>query len=154
MEAVLLQDSEQFLIVKDGEIIPLIRSTSNINLPVIINNIPSDKIEVFSNACNNNKLFSALKILSAAELFDNRLHENISEINIKENNLSLTLTDFSSPIYFGNSNEIEKTVFLSKIFSHIKQNKFNDYLDYIDLRYTNLVYLGFDEKYITDKENI
>lgn len=153
-DAVLLQNSEKYLICQSAEILPLMKSTSNINLPVIINNLKDFNAEVFSNACNNDRLFQALKIITTAEIYDQILFNNISEINIYDEHLSIQLIDFPSPIYFGRDNEIEKTVYLSKIFKRIKRNKYSDYLDYIDLRFDELVYLGFDEKFIEDKENI
>jgi hypothetical protein len=153
-DAVLLQKSEKFLICQSAEIVPLANSTSNINLPVIMNNLEDFKAEVFTNACSNDRLFQALKIITTAEIYDPMMFDNISEINLYDENLSIQLMDFSSPIYFGKNNEIEKTVYLSKIFKRIKRNKYSDYLDYIDMRFEELVYLGFDEKFINDKENI
>ena len=153
-DAVLLQGSEKFLICQSAEIVPLVNSTSNINLPVIMNNLQDYQANVFTNACSNERLLQALKIITTAEIYDHILFNNISEINLYDQNLSIQLMDFSSPIYFGKSNEIEKTVYLSKIFKRIKRNKYSDYLDYIDMRFEELVYLGFDEKFINDKENI
>ncbi|MDX1700720.1 MAG: FtsQ-type POTRA domain-containing protein [Melioribacteraceae bacterium] len=153
-DAVILQNSEKFLICESAEIVPLVKSTSNINLPVIINNLKNYKADVFSNACSNDRLFQALKIITTAEIYDQVLFNNISEINIYNENISIQLIDFPSLIYFGIDHEIEKTVYLSKIFKRIKRNKYSDYLDYIDLRFEELVYLGFDEKFINDKENI
>lgn len=155
MDAVLLSGSNQYLVTNNAEIIPLITSTRNINLPVIVNNVNKQKFKVFGDASNNKKLLCALKIISTAELYDKNLYENISEINLNSgNNISLNLSDVSSSIYFGEENEIEKTVFLSKIFKHLKGNSLSEYLHYVDLRYNELVYLGFDEQLSKEKESI
>lgn len=155
MDAVLLSNSKQFMISNMAEIIPWLPSTKNIDLPVIINSSNKEIIEVFSNAVQYKDLFSALKIISTAEIYDQNLYENISEINLRNSgNISLLLSNLQSPIYFGQNNEIEKTVFLSKIFKQIKGNKITEFLDYVDLRFNEMVYLGFDELSTSEKGRI
>ena len=155
MDAIVLNNNKQFMITERAEIIPLVPSTMNLNLPVIIYNTKSEKVKSFKNAIHDSKLFSALKIISTAELYDENLYRNISEINLNnKDHFSIHLTQLSSPIYFGSENEIEMTVFLSKIFKQIQKTEIRDYLDYVDLRYNELVYLGFDEKLTSEKEAI
>jgi cell division protein FtsQ len=155
MDAVLLSNSKQFMISNMAEIIPWLPSTKNIDLPVIISNSNKEIIEVFSSAVQYKNLFSALKIISTAEIYDQNLYENISEINLRNSgNISLLLSNLQSPIYFGQNNEIEKTVFLSKIFKQIKGNKITEFLDYVDLRFNEMVYLGFDELSTSEKGRI
>jgi len=155
IDAILLSNTKQFMITNNAEIIPLIVSTKNIDLPVIVSNRKENQTEIFGNAAKNEKLFCALKIISAAEVYDRQLYESISEINLDTgNNIFIQLTDFASPIYFGVGLEVEKTVFLSKVFKHLKGNKLTDYLKYVDLRFTDLVYLGLDEQLTTQKETI
>lgn len=155
MDAILLDNSSQYIITDRAEIIPLISSTRHLDLPVIVRNIKGTKIKLFEDASSNEELLSALKIISTAELYDKDLYNSISEINLnKKNEISVQISEISSPIYFGNENQIEKTVFLSKIFKHMKSNKLSDYLNYVDLRYNELVYLGFDEQITRGKETI
>ncbi len=154
MDAILLEENNQFLISDMAEIIPFIPATKNIDLPVIVANKNKD-IQLFRSAINNNKLLCALQIITTAKLYDNTLYENISEINLTDKqNVALYLSEIESPIYFGLEDEIEKTVYLSKIFKHIKGNKISKYIDYIDLRYNQFVYLGLDEKLTKDKGRI
>lgn len=155
MDAVLFCNSKRFMITDRSEIIPLIPSTRNIDLPVIIDNNKLNKLKLFGNACNDDGLNCALKIISTAEVYDKVLYKNLSEINISDNNnLTLNLSELSCPIYFGKNNEIEKTVFLSKVFKHMKGNALVEYMNYVDLRYNELVYLGFDEKINKEEESI
>ncbi len=155
MDAILLDNSQQYMITDRAEIIPLITSTRHLDLPVIVRNSKKIKIKLFEDASSNEDLFSALKIISTAELYDKDLYNSISEINLnKKNEISVQISGISSPIYFGNENQIEKTVFLSKIFKHMKSNNLSDYLNYVDLRYNDLVYLGFDEQITRGKEAI
>lgn len=154
-DAVLLNNQDNYLITENAEILPLINSTRNIDLPVIVNRYDTKKISVFENAKFFSNLFCALKIISTAELYDSNLYMRLSEINISnEKDISLLLTNFSSPIYFGSGYEVEKTVFLSKIFKKLNGNDLSNYLDYVDLRYDEMVYLGFDEQLTSDKGKI
>ena len=155
IDAVLLSKSKQYMISIDSEIVPWLPSTKNINLPVIIDNYAAESIHVFDSAVSNENLLCALKIISTAKVYDNNLYQSISEINLnKGGGVSIHLSDLTSPIYFGKNNEIEKTVFLSKIYQHVKGNKITNYLDYVDLRYNEMVYLGLDELSTRDEEKI
>ena len=155
MDAILLNSNKQFMITEESEIIPLGSSTINLNLPVIIYNDKSDKLKLFGSARNNKALLSALKIITTAELYDKDLYRSISEINLNNHHhISILLSKISYPIYFGKENEIEKTVYLSKLFKQMQGNELKDYLNYVDLRFNELVYLGFDEKLTREKETI
>jgi hypothetical protein len=155
MDAVLLNNTKHYLITKNAEVIPLIPSTKNIDLPVIVNNKHKENVSVFSSVLENKKILCALKIISTAELFDQELYKSISEINLNNKDvISVHLSNFDAPIYFGSKNEIEKTVYLSKIFKHMNGNSITDYLKYVDLSYRDLVYLGFDDNFSIEKENI
>ena len=155
MDAVLLSRSKQYMISTNSEIVPWLSSTKHVNLPVIIYNHHKESIHVFENAVANENLLCALKIISTAEIYDKKLYESISEINLnKDGGVSIHLSDLTSPIFFGKSNEIEKTVFLSKIYKHVKGNKITKYLDYVDLRYNEMVYLGLDELSTRDEGKI
>lgn len=155
MDAILLNNNKQYMITDETEIIPLGYSTINLNLPVIFYNAKTDKVKLFSTARNNDALISALKIITTAELYDKDLYKSISEINLNnKDHISILLSKISYPIYFGKENEIEKTIFLSKIFKQMQGNELKDYLTYVDLRFNELVYLGFDEKLTREKEAI
>ncbi|MCB0732018.1 MAG: cell division protein FtsQ/DivIB [Ignavibacteriae bacterium] len=155
MDAVLLGNSTKYIITNRAEVLPLLPTTSNINLPVIVSTEKNDKIKNFTSATNCERLYSALKIISTAEIYDTNLYENISEIDLLESDeLALHLSNFSYPIYFGTKNEIEKTVYLSKLYRHMQGNKLTEYLSYIDLRFNEMVYLGFNELAANQKESI
>lgn len=154
IDAILLSSGSQFLISENSEILPFISSTQNIDLPVIVNGA-NEQIDNFSSALKNKKILCALKIISTAKLYDSNLYDHISEINLAgKDNISIHLTNIDSPVYIGMNHEIEKTVFLSKVFKQINRSELSNYIDYIDLRYNEFVYLGLDEKIINDKEKI
>lgn len=155
LEALLLTNTKQFLITDNAEIIPFYVSTKNIDLPVIVNLKNADKIKAFKNAGKNQNLKKALNVISASELYDEELYSRISEINFNEGTeITLTISDLEFPIYLGENSEIEKTIYLSKILKHIRQNRLSEYVDYLDLRFTDLVYLGFDKNLVASEEKI
>ena len=145
MDAILLQSDKQFLITDDAQLLPMLPKTKNINLPVIDNYIKTKSIKLFSKVKKDNNLLSALKIISTAEFIDKDLYEKIATIDLHNGkNISLDIIDIDFPILFGKDDEVKKTVYLSKILYHLKGKKLNGYLNYLDLRYDNLVYLGFN----------
>ena len=145
MDAILLQKNKQFLITDDTQLLPMLPKTKNIDLPVIDNYAKAEKIKLFNTVKKDNNLLSALKIISTAEFVDKDLYKRIATIDLHNGkNISLDIIDFDFPVFFGKNDEVKKTVYLSKILYHIKGKKIKDYLSYLDLRYDNLVYLGFD----------
>jgi len=103
MDAVLLCKSRKFLITNSSEIIPWLRYTKHVNLPVIIDNADKEEIKVFKSAVNNEKLLCALKIVTTAEIYDKQLYNSLSELNInRAGNVSVQLSNSPYPIYFGN----------------------------------------------------
>ena len=154
-EALILTDKKQFLITGSGEIIPFYSSTKNIDLPVIVNVKNADEINVFSFAGKYQNLKNALKIISTSEIYDENLSKRISEINLNNGkDITVTISDQEFPIYMGSDSEVEKTIYLSKILKHIKNNGLSNYVNYLDLRFTDLVYLGFKDKLVSLEEKI
>ncbi|MBK8943755.1 MAG: cell division protein FtsQ/DivIB [Ignavibacteriae bacterium] len=155
LEALLLTNTKQFLLTDQAEIIPYYTATKHIDLPVIVNLRNSDRISAFKNAGKFHNLVKSLNIISASEIYDEDLYKRISEINFNNSEeITLTISDLKFPIYLGKDSEIEKTIYLSKIIKHIRKNNLADYMDYLDLRFTDLVYLGFDKNLVATKETI
>ncbi len=154
IEALLFSSDKQFLITSSGEVLPSLAATKNINFPIIIDKKGID-IKIFNRINNKHSLSTALRIISAAEVYDKELCENISEINVNKNeSLTLNITGIPFPVYLGKNNEIAKTVYLSRVLKHLNKNNISKYLSYIDLRFDDLVYLGFKEKLSQEKERI
>ncbi len=145
MDAIILQKGKQLLITAEAQLLPMLPETKNIDLPIIDNYTISKKIKLFSSVKKDKNLLSALKIISTAEFVDKNLYKNIGAIDLhKGENISLDIINVDFPILFGKDNEVKKTVYLSKILYQLKGEKLKGYLKYLDLRYNNLVYLGFD----------
>ncbi|PID58154.1 MAG: hypothetical protein CR986_08005 [Ignavibacteriae bacterium] len=152
IDAILFNNSKQLLVTNNSEIIPLIENTNNINLPIIIYE-DKEKIKVFDFGKFNKKILRALNIVSTAEIYNKNLYQSISEIYItNSDDLKMSLINILAQVNFGKEEEIKKTVYLSKIFNHIKFGEIDQYLKYIDLRYNNMAYLGFDETLTKEKD--
>ncbi len=155
MEAVLLVDSKQFIISEKSEIIPLMVSTKSIDLPVIVNPDKEEKIIPFHLASKYKNLRNALNIITTADVYDKELSNQIFEINLNYGkDIILSVSDLTFPINIGTDLEIEKIVYLSKIIKHLRGNNLSNYMNYLDLRFTDLVYLGFDNKLVASEGKI
>ncbi|MEE9431632.1 MAG: hypothetical protein V3V16_11360, partial [Melioribacteraceae bacterium] len=98
-------------------------------------------------------LMRALTIITTAQFVDEELYRKISSINLNYGkNISLDITNIKFPVLFGLNNEVKKTVYLSKVLKELKDKKIKNYLQYLDLRFDNLVYLGFDNDSLAKKE--
>jgi hypothetical protein len=153
IEAMLLGDNEQLLLTEDTQIIPFLPNTINMNVPVIVNYQQVKGTKLFGSVINDEFLMSALSIITTAQFVDEELYRKISSINLNYGkSISIDITDLSFPIFYGKNNEVKKTVYLSKVLNHLRDKKIKDYLEYLDLRFENLVYLGFDNDSIVKKE--
>lgn len=142
-KALLLANGNKFLMTKEMEILPVLESAQNINYPVV--QIESDKqsIAPFQSAKNNEELKTSFKILTAAKLLNPGLYDNLSEIDLR--NIKNTIIYFSSvdyPVILGRENEIKKMVVFEKLWESIKTVQANKLLEYVDLRFSDKVYLG------------
>ncbi len=153
MDAIILQKGKQLLITAEAQLLPMLPTTKNIDLPIIDNYTISKKIKLFSSVKKDKNLLSALKIISTAEFVDKNLYRNIATIDLHNGkNISLDIINVDFPVLFGKDDEIKKTVYLSKILYQLKGEKLKGYLEYLDLRFDNLVYLGFDNALMLKKE--
>ena len=155
MEALLLEKNNQLLITSDAQLLPMLQKTKNIDLPIIDNYKKTEKLKLFGSVKKDNNLLSALKIISTAEFIDKSLYEKIATIDLHNGkNISLDVIDVDFPILLGKENEVKKTVYLSKILYHLNGKKLNKKISYLDLRYNNLVYLGFENVSMLKKGRI
>lgn len=154
LDAILFSNNNRYLISNSGEVLPAFSSIRNIDLPIIVNR-SIDKAERFEDASKNKSLRKALNIISAAQIYDENLCREISEIDITEaNKIVVRIMNLPFPIYFGNDDEIEKTVYLANMIKHLEHNELSKYVNYVDLKYNDLVYLGINEKIMPKKEKI
>ncbi len=155
MEAIFLQSEQQLLLTEHAQLLPMLPKTKNIDLPVITDYKKRKKLKLFGNVKKDKNLMSALKIISTAKFIDKNLYQSISTIDLHQGKtITLDIININYPVLLGKQNEIKKTVYLSKILSQLNGKKINSYLNYLDLRFDNLVYLGFNKNLMIKKEKI
>ena len=147
------RESRTFIIADIPGIIEGAHSGKGLGLR-FLKHIERNATLLFMVPCNADNIQDAYDILlEELKLYNEELYSRISEINLNEvTEITLTISDLEFPIYLGENSEIEKTIYLSKILKHIRQNRLSEYVDYLDLRFTELVYLGFDKNLVASEE--
>jgi len=142
-KALLLFSNERFLMTKEMEILPVLEKSQNINFPVIQINTDVEKVYPFQVAKNNKELKTSFKILTAAKLLNPGLYDNLSEIDLRDGkNVIIYFSSVDYPVILGRENEIKKMVVFERLWESIGTVQANKLLDYVDLRFSNKVYLG------------
>ncbi len=153
IEAMLLKENGQLLLTSNAQLIPFLPNTINVDVPIIVNYKQKKNTKLFNSVTNDESLMRALTIITTAQFVDEELFRKISSINLNYGkNISLDITNIKFPVLFGLNNEVKKTVYLSKVLKELKDKKIKNYLQYLDLRFDNLVYLGFDNDSLAKKE--
>jgi cell division protein FtsQ len=147
MMAVVLSNSEPYLISDSFQILPLLPGTKFMDMPIISNVKESEKIKAFSHAYGDD-VQQAFKIIGAARLTDEKIAQKLSEINLRNGgDIVLTFAGIKPPVIFGKGEEAKKMVYLDIIWDKIlSEKKLLDESEYIDLRFAKEVYLGSSEK--------
>jgi len=146
IKATLLLNNNLKMISSDFEVLPVFAKTIIHNVPIISHL----KIKPSGNSTeirNIPGIVQSFKIIDAVELSDHELYEKLSEINLMNGgNIVLTFKGIKCPVVFGRNDEAQKIYALSRLIvqSSVNENLFKN-LDYIDLRYSNKIFLGKKE---------
>ncbi|MCF6268299.1 MAG: cell division protein FtsQ/DivIB [Melioribacteraceae bacterium] len=146
-ESLLMFGRKEFLISAESIIIPKLPNSEKIDYPIISNPFDGNKIKEFKKATENEDVKIGLKILSALKIINPNLYDNLSEINLRNGkDILLQFSKFNAPVVLGRDNEIEKIMYLEKLIQKYDQVYINNDLSYIDLRYSNYIYIGKSKK--------
>ena len=88
-------------------------------------------------------MLTASKILTGVKLLNQELFDDLSTIDMRDGGdivLSFSFSDY--PVVVGRGNEIKKMVYFNNLWSYLKGKQINNYLNYVDLRYSGHVYFG------------
>lgn len=142
-KALLLSGDDRYLMTKEMEILPVLDHTQKINYPVIQINPEEQGVENFQVAKNNEELKTSFKILTAAKLLNPGLYDNLSEIDLRDGkNVVIYFSSVDYPVILGRENEIKKMVVFERLWESIGTVQANKLLEYVDLRFTDKVFLG------------
>lgn len=143
LKALLLTNSNRYLMSNEMEVIPVLNNSQNINYPVIQISSTEKSFTPFNIVKNNYELKTSFKILTAAKLLNPSLYDNLSEIDFRNRkNAIIYFSSVDYPVILGNKNEIKKMVVFEKLWESIGTVQANKLLEYVDLRFTDKVYLG------------
>ena len=142
-ESILMKNDTQFILTDKLQALPYITHTKRIDYPVISNTGIHDSIKVLTSQKKYHDVLTASKILTGVKLLNQELFDALSSIDMRNGGdivLSFSFSDY--PIVVGRGNEIRKMVYFNSLWSYLKGKQINNYLNYVDLRYSGHVYFG------------
>ncbi|MBN1299746.1 MAG: cell division protein FtsQ/DivIB [Melioribacteraceae bacterium] len=154
-DALLLYNGSQFLIDENSLVIPVLRFTQNLDYPVISN--PDLKIELktMQKLENGNDVTNALKMQYALKLVNPVLYEKLSETNLRNGkDILLQFSDMDFPLIIGRGGEISKILTFSAFWEQLNSNKVNEVIYYIDMRYSEHIFLGLKSSIAVDGDDL
>jgi len=143
LAAIVIYDDQTFLLSDELQLLPLFSNTKFIDLP-IINNPKYGKQYRALEFLQSEEIIEAYNILFAIKSSNEEMFKNLSEINLnKGDDITLTFSGVRPIVKFGRGNIPKKILSLNSIWVEIK-NAGNDLSqrEYVDLRFTNQIYLG------------
>lgn len=143
IKAVLMNNNEIFLSSDNFEILPFVPNTKISNLPVI-SNLKNDELLKKNETLKTPGLVEAYKIIDAAESTDDEVAKKLSEINLRNGgDIILLFSGLKPPVIFGRGNTASKIVTFDELISGSDDRKeLAMNCAFIDLRFSNAIYLG------------
>lgn len=154
IKTILLKDYTTFLISFEMNnsisysIIPLLKNTKALDLP-IITNLKINDDEILSknkkNIKKNKKIIDSYKILTVMGEIDVNMSKNLSEINFGNDNVQLIFNNLKPIIILEEKKIVKNLVVLNEILIHNELKNSLSEAKYIDFRYDNYVFIGNNE---------
>lgn len=123
---------ELYAVDNNGIVLPRLKAKMIYNLPIIsgINALatPGKKL-------NSNQLQLALRFLEKAKLLDESVYYEISEINIKKDDMLVYLNTIHATVKIDDENLDRSVIYLGTAIPYFKQNENIDKIKVMDLRY-------------------
>lgn len=145
-DSILLHNQKQFILTDKLEVLPFISKTKNVDYPIITNIEIHDTIKALTSLKNNYDVLTASKILSGIKLLDTELYSELSTIDMNNGrDVILYFSTVDYPVIVGRGSEIKKIIYFGNLWSYLKGKEINNYMNYIDLRYSGHIYLGIKD---------
>lgn len=123
---------ELYAVDNNGFVLPKLKAKMIYNLPIIsgINSVatPGKKL-------NSNQVTLALRFLEKAKWLDESVYYEISEINIKKDDMFVYLNSIHATVKIDDENLDRSVMYLGTAIPYFKQNENIDKIKEIDLRY-------------------
>jgi cell division septal protein FtsQ len=153
-DSILINEDNQFILTEDLQVLPVFPQTKKIDYPIISNPAFYGKLKVFARMKDNLDIITASKIITAVKLLNPELYDSLSTIDMKYGGeIVVYLTTVNYPIEIGRGNEIRKISYLNTLWNYLKGKEINQYLDYVDLRFSGHLYLGITKSQTSTDKN-
>ena len=145
--AMLLSHSEQFFLSDKFQVLCLCPNTKFVDYPIISNLADENEIKLLS-FLKSKDVMESFKIIESLKAVDTKLLNRLSEINVqKGGDIILTFSGIKSDIKYGRGEAAKKMVYLETLFNNgIENQEILMRNDYIDLRFSNEIYIGNFER--------
>ncbi len=145
-EAFIINKDQMFLLTDNICLIPNISNLKYSDLPIITNISAGKELKRFAILKNNVQIKKSLRIIMAMKLLSREFYSDLSEIDFSNGqNILLRFSSKDYPVVIGENDEVTRVVYLYKLWNSLKDKKHNDFIDYIDLRYSKKIYIGITE---------
>lgn len=145
-DSLLMNGEEQYILTENLQVLPFMNETKKIDYPVI-SNAALNKIKILSSLKNDKDVVTASKIIAGMKLINAELSDGLSNIDMRSGGdilLSFSFLDY--PVIVGRGNEIRKIIYFNNFWTYLKGKEINNYMEYVDLRYSDHVYLGITQE--------
>lgn len=145
-EAMVTVENEQYLISENSVAIPFLPYTQKINYPLLSNPKTDKKIKPLGSITGYDDIVCALKILSSVRLVNSDMFDQLSEINLRDGkDILVHFSNVDYPIIIGRGSEVRKILTFNLLWNYLSGNRINEVINYVDLRYSDHIFLGFSE---------
>ncbi len=144
--ALLITGDREYVITRDYEVLPVLKYTQQMYVPIISDTKLSGKIKPFVNVKKTNELIPAYKLLEAAKMVNPALYDNLSEIAyLGGNKLGVYFTFADYDLIVDKNNAAEEIYYFNALWDYIKNSPAAEKIEYIDLRYSGKIFLGLKQ---------
>jgi len=145
-ESLILKNDEHYLLSDRMQILPVLPEAKKIDIPVICVDSSMGGFKVLSTLKNNNEILTIVKLIAVVKLLNPELYDNLSLIDLQNNkDIVMDLSSVNYQIRLGRGSEINKIIYFSNFWNYLKGKEINQYLEYVDLRYSGHIFLGIIE---------
>ena len=147
IKATIIKNNKLELVTKNFEVLPVYQKTVIKNIPVI-SHLNFNIKKANDDIKKDDRIIQAFKIIDALKSLSKELFEKLSEINLMNGgNVILTFKGLACPVIFGGKGTAKKLYAFNELLQkNLVNNDLLKNLEYIDLRYSNKIYLGKREK--------
>jgi cell division septal protein FtsQ len=141
INAIVQKGAETYFITNKYEALPIFANTNLMNVPLITFPKGAENIKALCKY-NDDSMKEAFRIIDGIKNIDYDLYKGLEQINLRNGaDIVLSFNCFNAPVIFGRGDDARKVVYLESLFKNYNNQQL-DSINYIDLRYSKLIYVG------------